>query len=174
MIYQLFIFIILTAIFFFVIGWKTSQSRCSPFDGKCYDGNGKHQYKGRGHKDESLKVLLSRIDWLAKESGNHSLYLTSYIKAFAITLAVVFIIYAISSYIVSVWEIVIILFAAFIICFSITNLFDFHTDRYVNYYIRQNIEYIKKKYKLKIKEAPNPSKKSSLPFRTKIQDILSK
>ena len=62
MLWQLFIFIILTALFFLVIVYKTNQSRCCPMESKCFDGNGKYQYKGRGHKDESLDVLLSRID----------------------------------------------------------------------------------------------------------------
>lgn len=140
--------------------------------GRCYDGNGKYQYKGRGYKKESVETLLNRIDWLAKNSVNDALYTTSYIIAFATTLAVFFIIYAFSGYILTVWEIVIILFAAFVVSFSIMNLFTFHTDRYRNYYIRKNIDYISKKLRTRIKEPPNPSHKSHMPFRTKVQDIL--
>ena len=172
MLWSLFIFIIFTAIFFFVIVYKTNQSRCCPMGGRCYDGNGKYQYKGRGYKKESIETLLSRIDWLAKNSVNDALYTTSYIIAFAITLAVFFILYAFSSYIASVWEIVIILFAAFVICFSVMNLFTFHTDRYRNYYIRKNIDYISRRLRTKVKEPPNPSHKSHMPFRTKVHDVL--
>lgn len=174
MLWSLFIFIIFTAIFFFVIVYKTNQSRCSPMGGNCYDGNGKYQYKGRGYKDENVDVLLSRIDWLAKKSVNDALYTTSYIISFAITLSVFFILYAFSSYVLSPWEIVIVLFSAFIISFSVMNLFDFHTNRYRNYYTRKNIEYISKLLRIDVKEPPNPSHKSHLPFRTKIHDVLDR
>ena len=176
MLWELFVFIILTALFFAVIVHKTNQSRCCPMGGKCYDGNGKYQYKGRGYKGESIDVLLSRIDWLAKNSSNEPLYSTSYIIAFPILLAVIVILYAFSNYVISVWEMIIILFAAFIICFSILNLFTFHTNRYPQYYIRKNIDYISKKLGIshKIHCPPNPSSKSKIPFRTKVQDVLTK
>ena len=174
MLWSIFIFIVFTALFFLVIVYKTNNSRCNPIDKKCYDGNGKYQYKGRGHKDENIDILLSRIDWLAKNSVNDDLYTTSYIIAFAITLAVFVIAYAFNNHICSVWEIVIILFSAFIICFSIMNLFDFHTNRYRNYYIRKNIEYISHRNNNRIREPPNPTHKSQLPFRTKVRDVLTK
>lgn len=94
MLWSLFIFIIFTAIFFFMIFYNTNQSRTCPMGGESFDGNGKFQYKGRGYKKEHLEVLLSRIDWLAKNSINNSLYSTSYIIAFPITLAVLVINYA--------------------------------------------------------------------------------
>ena len=168
------IFILFTAIFFFVISYKTNESKCNPTGDICCDGNGKHQYKGRGYRDEPIDVLMSRIDWLIKNSINNGLYTTSYIIAFSITLAVFLIVYAFTSLIIPVWAIIIVLFASFIICFSVMNLFDFHTNRYSDYYIRNNLNYIAKRLNIKMKEAPNPYFKSKIPFRTKIQDVLSK
>ena len=174
MLWSIFILIIFAAIFFLVIIFKTNQSRCCPMESKCYDGNGRFQYKGRGYKEESVEVLLSRIDWLAKNSVNDALYTTAYIIAFAITLAVFVIIYAFTFKVLSVWAIIIILFSAFIITFSILNLFDFHTNRFRSYYIRKNIDYISRCLKIDIDEPPNPSHKSKMPFRTKVHDVLTR
>ena len=154
--------------------YKENASRCSPLGGKCFDGNGKYQYKGRGYRKESIEVLLSRIDWLAKNSCNDPIYTTSYIIAFLITLAVFVVVYAFTRHVLSVWEIIIILFSAFIICFSVMNLFDFHSQKYRSYYIRKNIDYITRHLKVCLNEAPNPSSKSKMPFRTKVHDVLTK
>ena len=174
MLLSIFIFLLFTVIFFIVINYKTEVSKCSGLGDKCYDGNGRYQYKGRGYKKESVEVLLSRIDWLAKNSTNTTLYSTAYIIAFPITLAVIVILFAFTSYIISPWEIVLILFSSFIISFSILNLFYFHTDRYPNYYIRKNIDYIRRQLSLEKTEPPKPSPYSKTPFRTKIQDVLTK
>lgn len=158
----------------FVIVYKTNQTRCNSNDSKCFDGNGKYQYKGRGHKSESVETLLSRIDWLAKNSVNDALYTTSYLIAFCITLVTFFIIYATCFIILPALSIILILFASFIVCFSIMNLFDFHTHRFRNYYIRKNVDYIYKKIGKHRHSAPNPSTKSHMPFRTKVQDVLTR
>lgn len=173
-IWSIFIFIIFTAIFFIVVIYNSNVSRCSPLGGKCFDGNGKYQYKGRGYRKESIDILLSRIDWLAKNSCNDALYTTSYIMAFLITIATFVIIYAFTCHVLSVWEIIIILFSAFIICFSVLNLFNFHTNRYSSYYIRKNIDYITRHLNVSLNDAPDPSHKSKIPFRTKVHDVLTK
>ena len=172
--YSIIIFLILTFLFFLVIAHKTNLSRCSNPKEKCYDGNGIYQYKGRGDKEESIDILLSRIDWLAKNSTNNMLYSTSYIISYAFTLAIIIILYAFSLYICSPWEIIVIIFAAFIISFSILNLFQFHTDSYPNYYIRKNIDYISRQMRCEITDPPLPSFKSKVPFRTKVYDVLIK
>lgn len=172
--YSILVFGILTFLFFLVILYKTNLSRSSNPKEKSYDGNGKYQYKGRGYKDESIDILLSRIDWLAKNSVNNMLYSTSYIISYSFTLAMIIILYAFSSYICSPWEIILIIFAAFIISFSILNLFQFHTDSYPNYYIRKNIDYISRYLQCKIVDPPSPSFKAKIPFRTKVYDVLTK
>jgi len=146
-------------------------TRCPYPDGKCFDGNGKYQYKGRGHQREDVEILLNRIDWLAKHSEDNPLYTSSYIIAYALSLAVVFLFYAFSTYCVSPWEYLLVILSAFIITFSISNLFNFHTDRYPTYYVRQNIQYILNQLDLNKKTPGNP-KKNKLPHRTKMQDTL--
>lgn len=169
------VFILSTIIFFFVISENVSISQCPYKNGKCYDGNGRYQYKGRGDETESVKILLSRIDWLAKNSVNKPLYTTSYIIAYVLVLGILVVLYATSEYILNAWEYIILLIVAYIITFSITNLIAFHADRYSTYYIRNNVDYIADKLNLKLKEDPgHPSKYSKLPHRTYIQDkILS-
>lgn len=172
--YSLFlIFIVATIIFFLMVSENVSISQCPYKNGKCYDGNGKYQYKGRGFKDESVELLLNRIDWLAKNSINKPLYITSYIISYILVLGVMVVLYATSQYILNVCEYVILLLVAYIITFSVTNLIAFHTDKYPTYYIRNNIDYIANKLNIKLKEDPGcPSKHSKVPHRTYIQDKL--
>lgn len=167
------VFILATVIFFLMTSENVSINQCPYPNGKCYDGNGKYQYKGRGSEKESIQVLLSRIDWLAKNNLNKPIYITSYIISYLLILGVMVVMYATSKYILNAWEYVILLIVAFIITFSITNLIGFHSDRYPSYYIRNNISYIADKLSLKIKDNPgNPSNCTKIPHRTYIQDKL--
>jgi hypothetical protein len=166
------VFILLTAIFVFVIIYKGNKSRTNRYSNENFDGNGEFHYRGRGCKRENVETLLRRIDWLAKNSINDSLYTTSYLIAFIITLGFFFIVYAFYNLILSPWIIITSLFVSFVVCFSVMNLFDFHTNRYRNYYIRKNLDYIYKKLKINRKDPPLPSSKSKMPFRTKVQDVL--
>ena len=165
-------FILLTFGFFIVIGINKNNSRCNG-NGECFDGNGYYQYLGRGDKNESIDVLLSRIDWLAKNSCNGALYTSAYIISYAILLAIILILYAYSKYIISVFEMVLIFSSCFITIFSILNLLQFHTDKYPNYYIRKNIEHIAKNYNITISDPLLPVD-NKLPHRTEVQDVLSK
>ncbi len=165
--------IVSTIIFYFVMMEHAEIDRCPYRGGKCFDGNGKYQYKGRGCENESVSRLLSRIDWLAKNSTNKPIYTTSYIIAYALTLGVLIILYATSYYTLNVWEYIIILLISFIIVFSITNLINFHSDRYPIYYIRENISLISDKLKTEIRNPPKPCKDTYVPHRTTLRDKLS-
>ena len=167
----LILFIGLTFLFFLMININKNKSRCNSSNHENFDGNGEYQYKGRGDRQEDIDVLLSRIDWLAKNSIHKSLYTTSYIIAYILLIAVVFILYACSSYILSVWEMILIILSAFVICFSVLNLFNFHTERYNDYYIRNNIALLSEKLNLTLMEPPPPISTEKL-NRTIVQDTL--
>ena len=175
MIFAILLFIFLTIIFFIVIGINKNLSRCNEDSkNKCFDGNGCYQYKGRGDEGEDVAVLLSRIDWLAKNACNGSLYTTAYIISYVILLSIIFILYAYSKYLISVFEMSLLIASSFIIVFSILNLFSFHTDKYPNYYIRKNIEILSERFQIPIHDPPPPKEKDKLPHRTAVQDILSR
>ena len=173
MISSIFVLILFTVIFFYVIALNVETTRTNKSNSKDFDGNGEYQYKGRGDENESVDILLSRIDWLAKNSINTTLYTVSYIISYAVMLAVIFIMYGYSKYFLSPWEIILTLFSSFIVSFSILNLFQFHTDRFPNYYIRKNIDYISKKFNIPIYEPPNPVK-NEVHKRTEVQDVLTR
>lgn len=168
----IFAFIIATIIFITMILENASIDRCPYKGGKCYDGNGKYQYKGRGCKKESIQTLLSRVDWTAKNTLKKPLFAISYIIAYVLILAVSVIMYGSCGYILSVYEYIILLIAAYIITFSVINLINFHTDRYPIYYIRNNISYIVDKLNLELDEEPDHPCNDKLPHRTYIQDKL--
>ena len=174
MLYNILLFILFTIIFFVVVNINKNLSRCNETGKECFDGNGCFQYKGRGEDNEDISVLLSRIDWLAKNAANGSLYTTSYIVSYGVLLAVIFVLYAYSRYLISGFEMVLILASTFIVVFSILNLFSFHTDKYPNYYIRKNIDILSKRFNLNISDPPLPLSSSSVPHRTQVQDILSR
>ena|SRR5579883_2518418 len=171
----IFMLLIFTALFVLAIDINKNNSRCNDKNNDSFDGNGHYQYKGRGHKSEDVPTLIHRIDWLAKNAYKKSCYTTAYIMAYSILLVFLFIPYAYSGYLVSMWELTIALFAFFILIFSLLNLFEFHTDRYHNYYIRQNIEYISHKLNMDTLNVELKEPKTNfIPHRTKVQDILSK
>jgi len=166
------VLLLATVIFILMIIENATIGRCPYTGGKCFDGNGKYQYKGRGCTDEKVSLLLSRIDWLAKNNSNKPLYTSSYIIAYTLSLGILITLYATSSYVLSVWEYIIILIVSFVITFSITNLINFHTDRYPTYYIRNNIEYIASKLHIELKDPGHPCDDTEVPYRTYIRDKL--
>jgi hypothetical protein len=173
MIDKVIFFIFITILFFVTIDINKNISRCNTENKEDFDGNGQYQYKGRGDKSESVDILLSRIDWLAKNSYNKSLYTTAYIISYIILIAVFFICYACNTYSLSVWEMILIILTNFIVCFSILNLLNFHTERYNDYYIRNNVDIISEKLGLYLYEPPKPIYSTKLE-RTMVQDVLSK
>ncbi len=166
------VILLATVIFFLMVIENASIGRCPYTGGECFDGNGKYQYKGRGCEDEKVSVLLSRIDWLGKNTTNKPLYTSSYIIAYALSLGILITLYATSSYILSAWEYIILLIVSFIIVFSVTNLINFHTDRYPAYYIRSNTGYIADKLHIKLKDPGRPCDDTKVPYRTYIRDKL--
>lgn len=166
------VLIVSTLIFYFVMMEHATTDRCPYEGGDCFDGNGKYQYKGRGCDNENVSVLLNRVDWLAKNAANKPIYTSSYIIAYALSLGVLITLYATSYYALNAWEYVIILLASFVITFSITNLINFHTDRYPIYYIRENIGYVADKLNFDIEDPGKPCKGTCVPHRTKLRDKL--
>ena len=153
---------------------NATKSRSNNEDINCFDGNGEYQYLGRGSMDEDIPILLDRIDWLAKNNSEKSLYTTSFIVTLPILISTILTVYSYSSYFLSEYEIILIVLSTFISVFSILNLLQFHTDRYSDYYIRNNINLIRKKYNLSMKEDKLKNNiVTSLPHRTEIQDVLS-
>ncbi len=169
------IIVLLIAIALFIVAVVENRKMSyRPYPGGVYgEGNGKYQYKGRGYKKESVAELLSRIDWLAANSSNKSVYTTAYIMAFPISLAVLVLLYAYNKYCMSAIEYILILIVIYTVIFSITNLIDFHNDRYSIYYIRNNIKYIADKLDVDIDEPKHPHPKSCVPHRTIIKDTIS-
>ena len=90
----------------------------------------------------------------------------------ALSLGILITLYATSYYVLSVWEYIILLIISFIIVFSVTNLINFHTDRYPAYYIRSNTGYIADKLHIKLKDPGRPCDDTRVPYRTYIRDKL--
>lgn len=171
----LIILIILSTVIFVSVICDIHKINKYPYHGgDGYDGNGKYQYKGRGCKCEDIDVLLSRIDWLAKNSENKLVYRISYCIAYVISIGLLVFLYVSDCYLLNVWNYAMVLIISFIVAFSITNLLDFHGSRYPNYYIRENCHLISKKLKTRIRSPSNPCYKSKIPHRTCIREMLSK
>lgn len=165
-----FLFVLLM-LFVYLIGVERSSCRVNDIVPGDYDGNGKYQYGGRGSEDEDVATLLQRIDWIAKNS-THSIYITSYLISFIILIATIFILMS-QEYLLSLYEMILILASAYIVSFSILNLFAFHSDKYPNYYIRKNVEYLRKQLNLSpIENFLEKTTTEPLPHRTFVDDVL--
>ncbi len=173
-------FILLTILFFICIYKNKRFTRCNKYtDYKEFqesDGNGENQYLGRGSPDESVSELLNRIDWTAKHSNVEN-YSKSYITSYCISLAVFFILWITQNSFPNLSEILLVFITSYIVTFSINNLFGFHTDKYSSYYIRQNVEYLKKVLNTNtqsLNELLELPKTQTIPHRTLIDDVLLK
>lgn len=167
------VFIISTIIFISAIYYQKKGTRCNSEDNRCFDGNGKYQYKGRGSDNESIEILLQRISWSAKNGVNNFIFSKSYLISYCSTLGIFLILYCLSKHIPTVYEFILFLLLIFVVTYSITGLFGFHTDRYPFYYIRNNTKRIQSKMGYIEKEPPNPQSNSKIPHRTIIRDVLN-
>lgn len=171
---EIIFFVLITILFFYFIYKNKKFTRCNKVstDLEEYDGNGENQYLGRGHSNETVENLLNRIDWTAKHANTEN-YTKSFIVSYCVFLCIFFILAIAKNIILKFSEMGIIFASIYIVVFSISNLFGFHTDRYSSYYIRQNIEYIQQKllYKNNIPETPL---QHNIPHRTLIDEVLYK
>ena len=58
MIGSIFVLILFTFVFFYVIGLNVEFTRTNKSNDKNFDGNGQTQYKGRGEENENVDVLF--------------------------------------------------------------------------------------------------------------------
>lgn len=170
-----FIFLLLLTLIFFSV-WSQSCNDRNSYkknikDSK--DGNGKHQYKGRGYKNETIDILLNRINWLVKNNYDKNNYNNIFIITYIIILFLTLILYGYSSYLLSFWELALIFIVIFVILLSVNNFNNFHDNIYHYYYIKKNIEYITDQLNLNIKfDTPKPNKKSYIEDITEIKRFL--
>lgn len=174
MLLTLFVFIILTVLFVIAIKYVQTQGRCPNKDEPCFDGNGTKQWKGRGWYTDNVETLLQRIDWLAKNGQKETSYVMSYVLAYLVSIAIMLVLYGYNGYIPCWSELVVIVLVAYLVLFSVDNLFNFHTDRYPYYYIRENTNLIQDQLGY-YKGCPHrPHKHSKVPHRTIVRDILER
>ena len=87
----IFVLIIATIILCWAAYTIKTESRCPDSNNKsglCFDGNGTYQHKGRGSEDDSVEILLRRIDWLGKNGRNRSVYPLAYVISYFVVLSV--------------------------------------------------------------------------------------
>lgn len=174
MLLTLFVFIILTLFFLIAMNYVQVDGKC-PKKGEAYfDGNGVKQWRGRGYKEESVEVLLQRIDWLAKKGDDKNNYAMAYILAYLVSLGLLLVLYGYSGYIPEWSELIVIVLTSYLVLFSVDNLLNFHTHRYPYYYIRNNTNMIQDKLGYYKACPPKPDKKSSVPHRTIVRDIMER
>ena len=172
--YSFLVFILLTIVFLVAVSENSDQMNCPYPGGKCYNGNGKHQYKGRGSNKDSVSTLLSRIDWIGKKGAQYNGYAISFMTAYIILIGIMLVMYGCSEYMLSPWEIIVLILAIYLILFSIGNFMDFHGHRYPMYYLRNNSNLIAKKLGLKLKTKVSKPTCSGVPHRTIVRDVLVK
>lgn len=130
------------------------------------DGNGTAYYQGRGCKDDSVSILLDRIDWATYAEKKTTLWYKQFITAVIVAgLIAILIMRKIPSPSQSIMLIVII----FIPIYAVHQLRYVHGDIHNDYNIKNNVDLLRQKLNLKKgKNVPPPS--CSVPKRTAVMN----
>ena len=101
--------------------------------------------KGRGKSTETSSALLDRIEWVSDYKNRINIMPQAYIISFGLSMIIGI---AMINRVPSgkrFFYMMIIMFP--LLLFGI-NFFVYHTDRFVPYYVKKNLEYVRKKLKL--------------------------
>ncbi len=153
------ILVIVILIILYIIQIQTKELSTSS-SGRSADGNGDLYYLGRGDKDDSVEMLLNRIEWSSYLFKRTSLW--SRILFVTIFIVLLIILVAIRK-LPTPSTIVILFFVVFIPVYAAHQFFYTHGDVYNDYYIKNNVKIIRNKLNLSPGEPDDPT--SEIPDR---------
>ena len=140
---------------------KTNNNR------KNQDGNGDAYYLGRGSKDDSSSELLDRIDWSTYLNNRITYWNTAFIISIIIIILIIMFIFR---KVPPPGTLVLIFFLIFIPIYAVHQFQYTHGDVYNDYYIKRNVELLRKKFGFK-KEKPRSPREDNIPDRTDTSSI---
>lgn len=147
-IYTIVIYIIIFAIRSEKLDLFCPKEYSKEYDCKeCGDGKGKYYIDGKGNLSDSPSVLLDKIILVSKYQENTVKWRRSIVLAFII--CILFSLLVLRRFMEG-YELVISMFTIFIIIYQSYSYYQFHYDRYPEFYIKKNVEYLRKKFDLGI------------------------
>jgi hypothetical protein len=127
------------------------------------DGNGDAIYLGRGHPKENVSEILDRIEWSTylerRVTHWHRIFLMALVISF---LVILFIIKALPT----AASFVLLFIIVFIPIMATRQLFYVHADIYNDYYIKHNVEILRKKFGYDKSDPKEPT--ADFPDRPKV------
>jgi len=147
-----------------------TSCRCSP-DNVCKDGNGEIHYKGRKDENDTVEDLLNRIDWVSSSGLRTNNIMRSFNIAF---LCSVFITAILWRKWPKIYEFLIVFGIIFIVTLSLLNLYEFHSGIYPIYYIKDDIQEIRKILNTSAKDPPKPGELKEVPHHTIVRQKIEK
>jgi hypothetical protein len=122
-------------------------------DRRHVDGNGTAYYQGRGCLEDSVPELLDRIDWAAYVEKRTTLWFRTVILTVVATALVVVLV---MKKLPKPPALVMLIVAIFIPFYAGHQLHYVHGDVYNDYYIKRNVELLRKKLNLKKGKVKDP------------------
>jgi hypothetical protein len=118
------------------------------------DGNGDIYYLGRGSEQDSVAVLIDRIEWSAYLDKRTTLWQRVIITTFVVMF---FVIALVLRKLPTPGTIILLFFTIFIPIYATHQLFYVHGDVYNDYYIKTNAELLREKLNLEKNDPPEPA-----------------
>lgn len=162
------ILMILFILFVYFVYADWQKCRCPP-DGPCVDGNGEIHYKGRPHPDDELSHILDRIDWVSTTQLRSNKVMRAYNIAFVSMLIILCLLWRRWPY---VYEILILTGAIFLVGLAMAKLYDFHSDIYPIYYIKDNVNQLREIFDAIANDPNEPGSIDDIPHHTVIRREL--
>jgi len=122
-------------------------------DRQVADGNGDVYYKARGHEQESIEMLLNRIDWGTGTEKRISWWVRILLPTI---IAILLVVILILRRIPTIVEVIMFLVIIFVVFFAMRQYTYIHGDIYRDAYIRHDVNIIRDKLGLKSGEPDEP------------------
>ena len=149
------IVIVVTAIIVWIY-FAQYEERNGPPPGSDFskEGNGCIYYKGRGSEDDSVAVLLDRLEWLSRLERRITWWQRMVIPTAIVTVLVILIVFRGLPTPTQIILLIIVIFLPFILFHA---FYHTHGDYYMFYYVRKDTQLIRDKLKLVKGIAPDPT-----------------
>jgi len=147
------IVIIIAIVVFYIAGHQNTELRGQGHRKKG-DGNGDAVYLGRGHHKENVSEILNRIEWSTylerRITQWHRIFLMSLIISILIILLIIRALPSAATF-------VLLFIIIFIPIMATRQLFYVHGDIYNDYYIKHNVEILRRKFGYEKEDPKEPT-----------------
>ena len=159
------IFMILLFVLLLMVREQGKEARGNSCNRPSVDGNGSIYYRARGHRSESIETLLDRTEWATYLSYRASIWQRLLISSIIATGLVILLVYRGFPLPGDIIMLLVVIFLSFYTCHKFMYT---HGDIYNDFYIKNNVNIIRRKLDLPPRKRSKPPK----PINNRISHIM--